>query len=132
MSSSNSDNIERRRYSRIPFVGDVILQEATGTQSWPCQLIDVSLAGALLDCPANFPGVQDETFHLIIKLSDEQTQIAMIVTVAHQQKGRLGFLCKLIDTDSITHLRRLVELNLGDAELMKRELGQLASRNVSN
>ena len=32
-----------------------------------------------------------------------------------------------IDLDSITHLRRLVELNLGDEKLLERELSHLAA-----
>jgi hypothetical protein len=33
--------------------------------------------------------------------------------------------CKEIDLDSISHLRRLIELNLGDQEELERELGAL-------
>jgi len=33
--------------------------------------------------------------------------------------------CLSIDLDSITHLRRLLELNLGDPQLVERELLQL-------
>ena len=40
--------------------------------------------------------------------------------------GRLaGLVCTSIDLDSITHLRRLVELNLGDPDLLDRELSAL-------
>jgi len=38
----------------------------------------------------------------------------------------LGLSCREIDLDSITHLRRLVALNLGDEALLDRELGLLA------
>jgi hypothetical protein len=37
----------------------------------------------------------------------------------------LGFVCQYIDLDSISHLRRLVELNLGDGSLLERELAAL-------
>jgi hypothetical protein len=30
--------------------------------------------------------------------------------------------CNFIDVDSISHLKRMVELNLGDASLLNREL----------
>lgn len=39
----------------------------------------------------------------------------------------LGLRCRNIDLDSITHLRRLLELQLGDATLLQRELGQLCA-----
>jgi hypothetical protein len=49
----------------------------------------------------------------------------MDVTVAHCESEHVGFHCDHIDIDSITHLRRLVELNLGDPELLERELSAL-------
>lgn len=49
----------------------------------------------------------------------------MLVTLAHQKDGLLGLQCREIDLDSITHLRRLIELNLGSSELLERELGAL-------
>lgn len=48
--------------------------------------------------------------------------IKMDITVAYIEDQQIGLDCKGIDLDSITHLRRLVELNLGDANLLKREL----------
>ena len=45
---------------------------------------------------------------------------------ARGQDGELiGFVCRHIDVDSISHLRRLVELNLGDEALLERELAAL-------
>ena len=49
----------------------------------------------------------------------------MDVEIAHRENDELGLNCKDIDVDSITHLRRLVELNLGDPELLERELSAL-------
>jgi hypothetical protein len=40
---------------------------------------------------------------------------------------RPALLCHSIDIDSVTHLRRLVELNLGNADLLQRELSALVS-----
>jgi hypothetical protein len=34
--------------------------------------------------------------------------------------------CNAIDIDSVTHLRRLVELNLGNSEQLNKELSQLS------
>jgi len=49
----------------------------------------------------------------------------MTASVAHIDPTRIGFICEHIDLDSITHLKRLVELNLGDEELLHRELSSL-------
>ena len=51
--------------------------------------------------------------------------IRMDVTVAHVEDQHIGFRCEHIDLDSITHLRRLVELNVGDIDILNRELSAL-------
>ncbi len=55
----------------------------------------------------------------------EETAITMSVNWRHNNKGQVGFECVHIDIDSISHLRRLVELNLGDDTLLERELAAL-------
>ena len=49
----------------------------------------------------------------------------MNVKVAHVEGRYAGLVCEGIDIDSVTHLRRLVELNLGDPDLLDRELSSL-------
>jgi hypothetical protein len=49
----------------------------------------------------------------------------MEVVLTRTQGELLGFVCRHIDLDSISHLRRLVELNLGDETLLERELAAL-------
>jgi hypothetical protein len=46
----------------------------------------------------------------------------MQASVANITDQLVGFECQAIDLDSITHLKRLVELNLGDEGLLHREL----------
>jgi len=43
----------------------------------------------------------------------------------YTEPERIGFACTHIDIDSAAHLRRLVELNLGNPELLARELSAL-------
>ena len=121
MSDSSGD---KRRFSRIPF--ECKAEIISAQRSWPTRLIDVSLKGALVDRPADWQAEAGEEFTLEIVLNDDSTVICMeVVTVAHVQEQCIGFSCKYIDVDSITHLKRLVELNLGDAELWDRELSAL-------
>jgi hypothetical protein len=51
----------------------------------------------------------------------------MTVRWRHSDEGQVGFECEFIDLDSISNLRRLVELNLGDSMLLERQLGSLGS-----
>jgi hypothetical protein len=41
----------------------------------------------------------------------------------------MGLQTEHIDLDSISHLRRLIELNVGDADILNRELGELVHAN---
>ena len=113
----------QRRFSRIPFDVAVTLRE--GERSWQSTLIDLSLHGALIRSPEGFEsGDSDGSYRLSIHL-EGGPDIDMDVHIAHHEDGQLGLVCDDIDVDSITHLRRLVELNLGDPQLLERELSAL-------
>jgi len=47
------------------------------------------------------------------------------VVIRHIEENHIGLKCHSIDIDSITHLKRLVELNLADETLLHRELETL-------
>jgi hypothetical protein len=47
--------------------------------------------------------------------------------ITHVEGLYIGLACRNIDLDSVTHLRRLVELNLGDVALLERELSALVA-----
>ena len=113
---------ERRRFQRIAFTAQTLLEQ--GTQTWPTELIDISLKGLLLKTPANFTANSNHPFTATVALSDELS-ITLELTLSHHNEQALGFVCTHIDLDSITHLRRLLELNLGDPELLERELSAL-------
>jgi hypothetical protein len=50
----------------------------------------------------------------------------MELTATHIVDNKVGFKCEHIDIDSITQLRRLVELNLGNSSLLERDLLSLS------
>ena len=116
------DPNERRRFQRFLFDAPVVIQG--GRNSRRSKLLDVSLNGALVAEPPGWsPGPSGE-YRIQIQLS-EDTVIDMLATVSHEERGHIGFQCQHIDMDSISHLRRLVELNLGDPALLERELDAL-------
>ncbi len=122
MTSDSGEN--RRRFQRILFDADTRIE--TATSSSPAKLIDISLNGALIQkldhCPCS---VGDEVSISIQLDNDEESIIQMQTRVAHIEQNHLGMHCIHIDMDSITHLRRLLELNLGDPSLLERELAAL-------
>lgn len=113
---------ERRRFQRIEFDADTELSQ--GAKAWTVELHDISLKGLLVDQPQNWDGNPDLPFVATISL-DRETSLRMEVLLAHREETLLGFTCQHIDLDSISHLRRLIELNLGDEALLERELAAL-------
>lgn len=114
---------ERRRFHRILFDAPTTLSYAEGVQS--SNLIDISLSGALVVTPKEWSGVIGDEIMLKVLLGDEEPHISMQTKISHQESGQIGLRCLHIDIESIGHLRRLVELNLGDTELLERELEAL-------
>jgi hypothetical protein len=119
---TEQEESQQRQFSRVPF--DVSATLKTEQQSWETDLVDISLHGALMKSPENFQGEKEQLYQLLIHL-EGGPDICMDVVIAHQKNDELGLHCKDIDVDSITHLRRLIELNLGNPELLERELSAL-------
>ncbi len=115
---------ERRKFSRILF--DAHVELAQGEFHWRASLLDISLKGLLLQQKLPLEVNHDQPILVKILLSDS-TCIAMSVMLAHQHHNQTGLMCTSIDIDSVSHLRRLIELNLGDASAAERELTELIS-----
>lgn len=113
---------ERRRFSRVDFNAEVKLKQGEDTHS--AQLIDISLNGVLLKTPEDYHIRADIPATIHIQLADD-TAINMQVMLVHSSSELLGFHCESIDMESIIHLRRIIELNINDAEAAERVLAEL-------
>lgn len=124
MTNSANDDAkpDRRHFSRIAFTASTRLSQ--GAKFWDVELIDLSLRGLLVAAPENWDADTELPFAVTISLAND-TRIIMSLHWVHTQNQRIGFVCEHIDIDSITHLRKLVELNIGDASLLERELAAL-------
>ena len=122
MSQATSES-EQRVHHRVLF--DTMASIHINANNMNAQLIDISLKGALIKKPDSWTADVGDTGQLRIILSDNLSAISMDIKVAHIEDDHVGFHCEHIDIDSITHLRRLVELNLGDPELLEREFSAL-------
>lgn len=119
---TSADTDERRSFHRILFDAPVTISH--NNKRFSSKLIDISLNGALLESAEGFSGKSGDTTFLNIRLGEE-IFIDMEARLAHLENGHLGMRCVHIDMESIGHLRRLVELNLGDTTLLERELSAL-------
>ena len=111
---------EKRHSHRVPF--DCFVEFKSEDCHYICELIDISIQGALIAaCSGATPGFGTPC-QLIISLNKEkEIQIIINDNVARKIENRVGIHFESIDVDSMAHLRRLIEYNLGDVELANRD-----------
>jgi hypothetical protein len=114
---------ELRQYSRVPFAATALLHLPDRTIS--ARLIDIALKGALIQTENPQTLVLAEPCRLVLALSQEGDEVAMAGKIVHMQGCHVGIECLDIELSSLALLRRLLELNTGDAELLNRELTHL-------
>lgn len=112
----------QRQFSRVPFDTPVRMIGAQGSTA--VRLLNISLKGALVSQPPGWTVAPGTPLALELTLFDNE-HIRANVKVAHAEHGHVGLHWDHIDLDSMTHLRRLVQLNLGDAEQLDRELAAM-------
>lgn len=114
---------ERRKFSRV-----VYRTPATITQngkSWESKVLDLSLKGALLATPEDWEAGNEADYDVRFCLHDTDIELDMDLKLIQETKEYLRFQIDHIDIDSASHLKRLVELNVGNDDLLHRELAQL-------
>jgi hypothetical protein len=119
--SEQSRGDERRHFTRIAI--DTIANIRCGAGQMQTRLLDVSLKGALLERPDGYSGQSGDQCELELILGE--ATVSMQGSIVHSEADHIGFRCAHIDLESISHLKRLVELNLGDEAALERELHEL-------
>lgn len=122
MSPSQDD---RRRFTRIAFHRPASLD--LGTRRADCEVLDISFKGALVKVPEAFTTGDGAQCTLVVSLDEGTASIRMEGDIAHRKGALVGIRCDEMDLESAAHLRRLVELNLGDDEVLHRELAALVA-----
>ena len=115
-------NNNRRQHQRIPFIAEVVVSK--DGQYWPCGLLDISLKGMLLTPPSDVKPDLQAAYDVELVLGEEAA-IHITAHISHAEPGYWGVHWENIDLECLTHLRRLLELNLVDPDAMHRELAEL-------
>jgi len=115
---------ERRRYTRVEFAREAVIKQYD--KQYPVNVIDISLAGALVETPESYALNIEHEIELLIVLESD-IHINMHLKLAHSSDSMLGFHCESIDVESMGHLRRLIELNMIDTGASERVLHELIS-----
>ena len=111
-----------RRFQRIPLEFPATLLTDGG--GCPVRVEDISLRGVLLEA-ADLPAMADgDEVCVDIPLSDE-ARITFEGRVRWHEGLWVGVEIEAMPLESASHLRRLVELNLGDEALLEREFAAL-------
>jgi|SRR5690554_305494 len=118
MSEANSN---KRRFSRVPFEGTARLH--LGERLLPVDLLDISVRGAQIRLPKNESVQANDECRLTLMLDDSPIHLTLESQVRHISDDQAGLVFVLIDLTDMQHLRRIVELNLGDEDT----LGNLAN-----
>jgi hypothetical protein len=126
MSDKNTQQIQQRRvFTRIPFDADYRLQDPSAERYWEGRVVDLSLRGTLVERPQNLQPEIGQEFVVELLLGADALKVVMVVRVAHFDEKNIGFHCMHIDLESITHLRKILEFNLGKPEMVEREITEM-------
>ncbi len=123
-----SENEERRRFHRFPFHADCQLAP-TGKDPVHCELLDLSINGALLKVEESFREEVLPDSHLRLhfngQINGSRVSLEMWVTAVRVQRDQVACRFTAVDAERFESLKNLVAENLGEVELLDRELTQL-------
>lgn len=115
---------DKRRFTRIIF--STPAQLTIGSNSYNASLIDLSLKGALVKAEQDLTVHIGQECSLSFTLPSSDVEINIQASITHVEHFNVGMVCTKIDLDSVSHLKRLIALNLGDEDLLDRELSSLS------
>jgi hypothetical protein len=118
---------EQRNYQRINFYTETDI--SIGNKEYRCDLVDLALQGALFRSEQELPIVLGDQVSLSIYLPDSAVQMKFVGELIHRQRNFYGFIFVSEEAESLGHLRRLLELNFGDAERAEEEFLTWLKRN---
>ena len=116
--------IERRRFSRVVYQAQAVLtQESTKVHAL---VSDLSLHGLLVTCDESTLLDAGKQVDVEFSLSGSDVSIQLVGNIVGLNNNVIRISIDHIDIESIGHLKRLVELNVGDDDLLHREIEHLS------
>ena len=112
--------VERRNFQRVPFATEAEIN--CNEKKFHGELLDISLQGALIQGRGTIPLKEGNLCKLSIHLLDSEITLQFDVDLVHRAKNKIGFRFIGEDTETMIHLRRLLELNIGSSEAIDKEI----------
>ncbi len=110
---------EQRKYRRINFQTEADISIAETLHR--CELVDLALQGALFKSEIDLPLTSGERYNLTITLPETNLILNFNGELIHHRGQFYGFIFLAEDVVTMGHLRRLLELNIGDGDEVDRE-----------
>jgi hypothetical protein len=116
--------IERRRFSRIVYQAQALLtQESTQVTAL---VSDLSLHGLLMTSEQSDLLDSGKQVDVEFSLPGSDVTIQLVGNIVGLNNNVIRLSIDHIDIESIGHLKRLVELNVGDDDLLHRDIEHLS------
>ena len=94
---------EKRQFSRILFNAECTIHQ--NDFEWTTELQDISLKGILARKADHMRIDSESSCEATIRLSGSESFIVMSLDYSHEDNNSIGFKCRYIDIDSMTHLK---------------------------
>jgi len=114
---------ERRNFQRVPFATNAEI--TYHGKKYHGELLDISLTGALVLGKEQIPLAEGNRCKLSIHLLDSEINLQFEADIVHLHERRVGFKFISEDAETASHLRRLLELNIGSSDAIDREVSLL-------
>ena len=112
--------MKSRRFRRVPFETKVSL--TVDQDHWTGELLEVAMKGALVKTMVPMPIPTGTRCQLAISLPGTAITLDFDAELVHVEAQQYGFKFISEDLETLTHLRKLIELNTGDTETTRSEL----------
>ncbi|WP_299690202.1 PilZ domain-containing protein [uncultured Vibrio sp.] len=116
--------VERRQFSRVIY--QVPTEISQGQVNILGAVQDLSLRGLLIQCDELQQLSLDVPVHISFRLINSDIDIQLKAMIVSTINTSMRLRIEHLDIDSISHLKRLIELNVGDDELLYREIEHLS------
>ena len=111
---------EKRKFSRVNF--KIESRFIASKKTYGIKVINISLKGLLAEFESGIKREDIETGLIEIKLINSDIVLTFEAALLHLKENQAGFRFVKTDSDSVTHLRRLLELNTGNPNQIDSEI----------
>lgn len=111
---------DNRKFSRVGF--NIDCRFKTQKREIQCRVLNLSLKGLLAEIDENINPDDFKYGTIEIRLLNSDIIISFESELVHLKENQAGFRFVKTDTESITHLRSILEANTGNPDLIDSEL----------